>query len=109
MAAEPTRRMALWPGICASTVSVMSMTQLVIGTAIGFIVAQGGLYGMQRLVGWLQREQARKRIRELIPSLGSSFIGGFTRYAALAGASAAVIMLGIWAVADHMAAKSARS
>jgi len=43
MAADVTRRMSTWQEICASTVLVMSMTQLVIGTALGFFVAQGVL------------------------------------------------------------------
>jgi len=33
----------------------MSMTQLVMGTALGFFVAQGVLYGIKHLIGWLQR------------------------------------------------------
>jgi len=87
----------------------MSMTQLVIGTALGFFVAQGVLYSIKHLSGWLQRSDARKRILKLPPSLGSTFIDGFTKYAALVGASAAVITLGVWAVSDHLAAKSAGS
>jgi hypothetical protein len=91
------------------TVFDMSMTQLVMGTALGFLVAQGGLHSLRQLIGWLERGDARERVRKLTPSLGSNFIGGFTKYAALGGASAAVILLGVWAVRDHLAAKSARS
>jgi hypothetical protein len=109
MAADVTRRMSTWQEICASTVLVMSMTQLVIGTALGFFVAQGVLYSIKHLSGWLQRSEARKRIVKLPPSLGSTFIGGFTKYATLVGASATVITLGVWAVGDHLAEKSARS
>jgi hypothetical protein len=87
----------------------MSMIQLVIGAALGFFVAQGVLYSFKRLIGWLQRSDARKRILKLPASLGPSFIVGFTKYATLVGASAAVITLGVWAVGDHLAAKSARS
>jgi hypothetical protein len=86
----------------------MSMTQLVIGTALGFFVAQGVLYSIKHLIGWLQRSDARKQILKLPPSLGSTFIGGFTKYATLVGASAAVITLGVWAVGDLLAEKSAR-
>jgi hypothetical protein len=87
----------------------MSMTQLVIGAALGFFVAQGVLYSIKHLSGWLRRSDARKRILKLPSSLGPTFIVGFTKYATLAGAGAAVITLGVWAVGDHLAAKSARS
>ena len=87
----------------------MSMTQLVIGTALGFFVAQGVLYSIRHLIGWLQRSDARKRILRSTPSLGSTFIGAFIKYAAPVGAGAALITLGVWAVGDHYAAKSARS
>jgi hypothetical protein len=87
----------------------MSMTQLVMGTTLGFLIAQGGLYSLKQLIGWLERGDVRERIRKFTPSLGSSFIGGFTKYAAVVGASAAVITLGVWAVRDHLAAKAARS
>src|ERR1700732_4503469 len=107
MTAEVTCRMSTWQEICASTVLVMSMTQLVIGTALGFFVAQSVLYSIEHLIGWLQRSDARKRIRKLPPSLGSTFIGGFSKYATLVGAGAAVITLGVWAVADHLAEKTA--
>src|SRR5882762_2317053 len=87
----------------------MSMTHLVIGTALGFFVAQGVLYSVQHLIGWLRRSDTRKRILKPTPTLASTLIGGFTKYAALAGLSAAVITLGVWAVGDHLAAKSARN
>jgi hypothetical protein len=109
MAADLTRRISTWQEIRASTVLVMSMTQLVIGTALGFFVAQGVLYSIKRLSDWLQRSGARKRILKLPPSLGSTFISGFTKYATLVGAGAAVITLGVWAVGDYLAAQSARS
>src|SRR5438045_7190419 len=95
--------------ICASTVSVMSMTQLIIGSAFGFFVAQGVLYSIRHLIGWLQRTDARKRILGPTPSLGSTLIGAFIKYAAPVGAGAALITLGVWALGDHYAAKSARS
>ena len=87
----------------------MSMTQLVIGTALGFFVAQGVLYSIRHPIGWLQRSDARKRILKPTPSLGSAFISAFIKYAAPVGAGAALITLCVWAVGDHLAAKSARS
>jgi hypothetical protein len=67
------------------------------------------LYSIRHLIGWLQRSDARKRILKPTPSLGSAFISAFIKYAAPVGAGAAVITLCVWAVGDHLAAKSARS
>jgi hypothetical protein len=88
------------------TVPVMSMMQLVIGTALGFVIAQSGLYGIRHSLGWLQREEIRTRIRTMP---GHVIVGGFIRYAAPIGAVAALIALGVWALGDYMAAKAARS
>ena len=87
----------------------MSMTQLIIGTALGFIVAQSALYSLRHSFGWLQREDVRTRIRAMTPSPGHAIGAGFIRYAAPIGASAALITLAVWAVGDHLAAKAARS
>jgi len=87
----------------------MSMAQLIIGAALGFIIAEGVLYGIRHLVLWLRRDETRRRFHALTASRESAFIAGFTRYGALVGASAAVITLGAWAVGDYLAAKSARS
>jgi hypothetical protein len=95
--------------ICASTVLLMNMSQLVIGAALGYIVAQGALHGIRRFVGWLQRDEVRQRIRTLSPARGSTIIGGLIRHAGLIAASAAVITLGVWATRDYLTAKSARS
>jgi hypothetical protein len=84
----------------------MSMTQLVIGAALGFIVAEGAMLGIRRLVGWLQQGNVRERIRALTPAPGQAIIGGFIKYAAPLGASAALITLGVWAVSDFLHAKS---
>ena len=86
----------------------MGMTQLIIGTALGFVVAQSALYGLRHSFGWLQREQVRTRIRAMTPSPGHAIVAGFIRYAAPIGASAALITLGVWAVGDYLSAKAAR-
>lgn len=86
----------------------MSMTQLIIGTALGFIVAQSGLYGIRHSLGWLQREEVRARVRALTPSPGHAIVAGFIRYAAPIGATVALITLGVWAVGDYLALKAAR-
>ena len=87
----------------------MSMAQVVIGAALGFIIAEGVLYGIRHLIVWVRRDDTRRRLRTLTSSRESAFIAGFTRYGALVGASAAIITLGAWAVGDYLAAKSARS
>ena len=87
----------------------MNMSQLIIGTALGFCVAQVALYGFRHLVGWLRRAEVRQRIRELTPSRETDLIGGFIRHAGLIGAGAAIITLGVWTVRDYLVARSARS
>jgi hypothetical protein len=87
----------------------MSMTQLIFASALGFIAAQGGLYGVKSFAGWLQREGVRARIGGLIPSSAHGFIGAFIRYAAPVGASVALVTLGAWAVGDYLSARAARS
>lgn len=85
------------------------MSQLVIGSALGFLIAQGLLYTIRHASGWLKHDGLRQRISTLLPSRGSNIIGGFIQHAGLIGASVAVIALGAWAARDYLAAKSARS
>ena len=93
----------------ARTVLVMSMTQLIISAALGFVIAQSALYGLRYSFAWLRREDVRTRIRAMTPSHGPAFFAGFIRYAAPIGASAALITLGVWAVGDYLSAKAART
>jgi len=102
-------KMFTWHSKCAGTVSVMSMARLVIASALGFIVAQGVLYSVRQFAGWVQRDEVRTRLRTLAPSPGPAIIAGFVKYAAPIGAGAALITLGVWALSDYFAAKSARS
>lgn len=87
----------------------MNMSQLIIGTALGFFVAQGALFSIKRIIGWLRRDEARQGIRDVPPSRGYDLIGAFIRHAGLIGASAALITLGVWTVKDYWAGKPARS
>jgi hypothetical protein len=87
----------------------MSMTQLVLGTACGFLIAQGALYGVGWLLGWARRGELSGLVRSLRPAPGSYVLGVFIKYAAPVGVSAALITLGVWAVSDYLAAKSARN
>lgn len=100
--------MRAWDELCAGTVAVMSMSQLVIGSALGFVIAQTVLYAVKQGAGWLQRGALRQRRGELTPARWSSFVGGFIKYAGPLAAGAAVITLGVWAVGDYLAARSAR-
>jgi hypothetical protein len=86
----------------------MGMSQLVIGTAFGFIVAQIVLFGLRGSMGWAQRDQLRLRLRKLMPTRGSAIVHGFVKYAAPVAVGAALITLAAWAVSDYFAAKSAR-
>jgi hypothetical protein len=89
----------------------MGMTQLVIGTAVGFLVAQTALYVIGRLFGWLRGGDLLARIRARRPAPGPAPIAlsAFVKYAAPVGVSAALLTLGVWAVNDYLAAKSART
>ena len=88
----------------------MSMLQLVIASALGFAVAQAGMYGLRSVTGWMLRGDAvaRKEGPAKAES-GHHFIGNFVRYAAPVGASVAVITLGVWAVGDYLSAKAAHN
>jgi len=106
MAAEPARKIpAAWE-ICALTVSALSMTQLIFGAALGFLLGEGVLYGVKYSIGWLQRGEVRKRVGKLSSVRGTELIGGFIKYAGVIGAIGALIALGVWGVGDYLAAKS---
>jgi hypothetical protein len=80
----------------------MSMAQLVIGAALGFMIAQGVLHGVRHLTTWLQRDRET-------PARAHVFFSRLIRYAGPVGASAALITLGAWTVADYLAARAART
>lgn len=85
----------------------MSMTQLVIGTALGFFCAQALLYALKLLGNRIAGSAGRltPSSRKALPA--SALIIGFVRYAPPVAASAALITLGAWAVKDHLAARHA--
>jgi len=88
----------------------MSMLQLVIASALGFAVAQAGMYGLRSVAGWMHRgDAAARKDGPAKAESGHHFIGTFVRYAAPVGASVAVITLGVWAVGDYLAGKSAHN
>jgi len=87
----------------------MSMVQLVIAAAFGFLVAQGVLYGLARLIGWLRHADLLRRARAVRATPAPTVLGTMIRYAAPVGVSVALLTLGVWAVSDYLAAKSARN
>ena len=84
----------------------MSMTQLVLGCALGFIVAQGVLYGLRRLFAGKARTVSPEPDEKSLPL---SYVRLFIRYAAPVFASAAFVLLGAWTLQDYLSAKSARA
>jgi hypothetical protein len=89
------------------TVSVMSMTQIVLGAALGYLVARAALLGTRRSVAWLRRDEVRMRLRALAAAPGPTVAAGLVKYGAVIGASAALLALGAWAIGDYYAARSA--
>ena len=87
----------------------MSMTRLVIGAALGFLIAQGLLFAVGRLIDWLRQGDLLARARTMRATPESPVLGALIRYAAPLGIGAALITLGVWAVNDYLAAKSARN
>jgi hypothetical protein len=93
----------------SSTVSIVSMMQLIFGAALGFLIGEGVLHGLKRLVAWIRRDGVQQRLRELPPLRGPALLGGFIKYAGILGVIAGVIALGVWTVGDYFAARSAGS
>src|ERR1700757_2917115 len=87
----------------------MNMTQLVVGAALGFLLAEGVLYCIKRLIGWLLREEVRAHLRTFTPRSGHAIVHASLKYGALLGAAAALTTLGMWATGDYFAGRSARS
>jgi hypothetical protein len=87
----------------------MGMSQLVIGTVLGFLIAQGVLYGLARLIGWLRHGDLLSRARALRATPAPTVVSALIKYAAPVGVSVALLTLGVWAISDYLAAKSARN
>jgi hypothetical protein len=87
----------------------MTMAHTILGAAVGFLLAQGVLFGTKHLVSWGRSEPVQEWLREVLPSQRFAAIGGFGRYAALVLGSAALITLGLWGVVDYLAARSERN
>lgn len=86
----------------------MSMIQLIIGAALGVIVAEVLLSGLRHAATWLQGPLAREWLAEAIPAQRFAALGGFGRYAALVLGIAAVITLTLWGTVNYLATRSER-
>jgi hypothetical protein len=104
---SPDPQNARWYGISACTEVPMSMMQLVIGSALGFVFAQGALFAARQGAGWLGRGRIPQRRGTVTPPQWTSFLGGFVKYAGPIAAGVALLTLGAWAVSDYLAARSA--
>jgi hypothetical protein len=82
----------------------VSMIQLVLGAALGFIIGQGVLHGTKQLVGWILRDEVRGRLPHV---RGTALLGGFIKYSGVIGAIGALIFLGVWTIGDYVAARAA--
>lgn len=85
------------------------MARLITAAAIGFLVAQGVLYGLGWLIGRLRRGDLLARVRAVRAAPAPTVLGAFIKYAAPVGIGAALITLAVWGVSDYLAARSARS
>lgn len=99
----------------------MSMLELVFGAALGFVLAQLALSATSHLMswgrtttwgrisGWARSEQTRNWLRRVVPTPGSTVFAFFVRYAAPIGVSAALLLMGAWAVSDYLKARAAHN
>jgi hypothetical protein len=85
------------------------MFELVLGAALGFLLAQLALYGISRLLAWLRTGRGRSWSRALLPLPGSAIFGFFVRYAGPISVSAALLLMGAWAVSDYLKARAAHN
>jgi hypothetical protein len=91
------------------SVSAMGMTQIVIGAALGYIVARAILLGTKHSVAWVRRDGLQMRLRALASVPGPTVAAGMIKYGPVIGACAALIALGAWAIGDYYAARSANN
>ena len=87
----------------------MTMTQLILGTACGFLIAQAALYGIGRLVGWLRGAEMLGLVRPESASRSPGVMEVVKKYAAPMGVSVALVAVGVWFVTDYVATKPAHN
>ena len=87
----------------------MSMVELVFGAALGFVIAQLALNGVSHVLRWTRTERAGPWLRRIVRLPGPALFGFFVRYAAPIGVSAALLLMGGWAVSDYLKARAAHN
>lgn len=85
----------------------MNMSQLIIGSALGCLLAQAVLYSGRSLLKHMQPPHASRLLRAVAP--GPRIVSMFVRYAAPVAVAAALVTLGVWTLEDYLAAKSSRN
>jgi hypothetical protein len=108
MAIQPLRKIGTADSFApAWGFQFMSMSQLVIGCALGCLLAQALIFTGKSLLSTLQRSPGGRLRRAITP--GPRALAMFVKYAAPVAIAAALIILGVWSVSDYLAAKSART
>jgi hypothetical protein len=87
----------------------VSTTQLVLATALGFILGQGVLFGIRHMLAWVRRAGIVGQFRPFDSLRGSALIGGFVKYAGVLAAAAAVITIFAWTIGDYLRARAAQT
>jgi hypothetical protein len=82
------------------------MSQIVIGSTLGFVLAQCLLQGVKLVFVSARREEMRQRLRTAFSLRESGLADGFVKYAGAVALVAALTVLGGWSLADYLEAKS---
>ncbi|GAC1697218.1 MAG: hypothetical protein PVS2B3_08520 [Steroidobacteraceae bacterium] len=84
----------------------MNLSQLVLGSALGFLLAQGLLYALRHAIAWLAHDEPRPGTTRLTLPRPSAIVSGLLSRAGLIAAGAAVITLSAWAARDYLLSRS---
>jgi hypothetical protein len=80
----------------------MTMTQLVVGSALGCLLSQMLLFGGRLLLG-----AARRAAPGMLRAPAAAKAGAlFVKYAAPVSVAAALVILGVWTVSDYLAGRA---
>lgn len=82
------------------------MSQIVIGSTLGFLLAQCLLQGMRLMFVSERRAQLRQNLQTAFNVRESGLADGFVKYAGAVALVAALTVLGGWGLADYLEAKS---
>lgn len=82
------------------------MSQLVIGSTLGFLLAQALVQALKLMFVSSRREELRQNLRTAFARRDSGLADGFVKYAGAVALVAALTVLGGWGLADYLEAKS---